>query len=701
MTASAGALAGRKQPLRAFVHDSPGPRTPRVDTGTIEPVRPLRRSIRRVLDAEDVDYQESTTQGTNRSQGTGAMGPPPSIGPAVPLPRNESSVATRRQPGKVSQAPRSSLSGSSSVAVRTTEQVPRSITAVGPVPAGTAMRASAAAEDHLANSPGKLYRVSAKPARTRDSMSEQQQEQLGLGMGSTGSDESPSVAERHYAARIADVPLLPASSCELLLHPPKRSAPTDRRLPSFGADGTRRMDPLTALPASAPSSMLRRHQLAHVLLDLVSRVFAFDFGQPGSVPRLPSESLHEEYFLYVHNNVFSLPEPDLFGMESMAHQMHQELSMQFNDLLTFDGMSSVASDCLQQWVVDSRQQPEDALLQVQMQHNGGEQAREEVAAGHGTVSMLSAPPSVAGTAALGARASRDTGQGRLCNLSTLSNIVGPLFIQPATASLLVPPASRRSMGRSLVSDEDLKRAIEEFKRGRRRGSAMAANAERGTAESDEEAAGSFSAANVAGEDEEDESGNFMGETPVSGLLVAAAPPSVVDLKVGKDSKTRLTTHSAALLTNWLEMHVLDPYPDAVEKQKLCQQTGLNEKQITNWLVNNRKRKWAPLFKHLLEKKLIESTDESSEKLVKELFVDQLDNFSLAEIRKGLAGGAAGSKHRGENMFIMEERAAAASAGTGAGPAVSPHRNADQMRGQNPASGDGDGSSGSHHRTSHC
>jgi hypothetical protein len=41
-------------------------------------------------------------------------------------------------------------------------------------------------------------------------------------------------------------------------------------------------------------------------------------------------------------------------------------------------------------------------------------------------------------------------------------------------------------------------------------------------------------------------------------------------------------------------HILPSYPSDQEKQKLCQSSKLNEKQVMNWFVNNRKRIWQPM-----------------------------------------------------------------------------------------------------------
>ena len=44
------------------------------------------------------------------------------------------------------------------------------------------------------------------------------------------------------------------------------------------------------------------------------------------------------------------------------------------------------------------------------------------------------------------------------------------------------------------------------------------------------------------------------------------------------------------LEAWLFDHVDYPYPSIEEKNKLCRETGLNLKQINDWMSNSRRRK---------------------------------------------------------------------------------------------------------------
>ncbi|KAL9651226.1 hypothetical protein ABK040_006227 [Willaertia magna] len=51
------------------------------------------------------------------------------------------------------------------------------------------------------------------------------------------------------------------------------------------------------------------------------------------------------------------------------------------------------------------------------------------------------------------------------------------------------------------------------------------------------------------------------------------------------------------LNKWFLEHMNYPFPSSTEKKFICQISGLTEKQITNWFINNRGRSW---------KKIVES-----------------------------------------------------------------------------------------------
>lgn len=53
-------------------------------------------------------------------------------------------------------------------------------------------------------------------------------------------------------------------------------------------------------------------------------------------------------------------------------------------------------------------------------------------------------------------------------------------------------------------------------------------------------------------------------------------------------KTRLPKRATNILKAWFLNNIENPYPTTEMKEKLCQETGLNKKQIQNWFTNSRK-----------------------------------------------------------------------------------------------------------------
>lgn len=64
-----------------------------------------------------------------------------------------------------------------------------------------------------------------------------------------------------------------------------------------------------------------------------------------------------------------------------------------------------------------------------------------------------------------------------------------------------------------------------------------------------------------------------------------APKPVAPAKIG----ARFSREAVRKLKNWLTTHHRHPYPSEQEKEVLQRQTGLNKKQITDWLANARRR----------------------------------------------------------------------------------------------------------------
>ncbi|RDX95436.1 Homeobox protein knotted-1-like 1 [Mucuna pruriens] len=58
-------------------------------------------------------------------------------------------------------------------------------------------------------------------------------------------------------------------------------------------------------------------------------------------------------------------------------------------------------------------------------------------------------------------------------------------------------------------------------------------------------------------------------------------------------KGKLPKDARITLMDWWNTHHRWPYPTEEEKVKLSEMTGLDQKQINNWFINQRKRHWKP------------------------------------------------------------------------------------------------------------
>ncbi|ONK63203.1 uncharacterized protein A4U43_C07F12460 [Asparagus officinalis] len=61
----------------------------------------------------------------------------------------------------------------------------------------------------------------------------------------------------------------------------------------------------------------------------------------------------------------------------------------------------------------------------------------------------------------------------------------------------------------------------------------------------------------------------------------------------KRKKGKLPKDARLVLLDWWNTHYRWPYPTEEEKSKLAEMTGLDQKQINNWFINQRKRHWKP------------------------------------------------------------------------------------------------------------
>ncbi|KAL2543219.1 Homeobox protein knotted-1-like 6 [Abeliophyllum distichum] len=61
----------------------------------------------------------------------------------------------------------------------------------------------------------------------------------------------------------------------------------------------------------------------------------------------------------------------------------------------------------------------------------------------------------------------------------------------------------------------------------------------------------------------------------------------------KKKKGKLPKDSRQTLLEWWNIHYKWPYPTEADKISLAESTGLDQKQINNWFINQRKRHWKP------------------------------------------------------------------------------------------------------------
>ncbi|RWR94037.1 homeobox protein knotted-1-like protein 2 isoform X2 [Cinnamomum micranthum f. kanehirae] len=61
----------------------------------------------------------------------------------------------------------------------------------------------------------------------------------------------------------------------------------------------------------------------------------------------------------------------------------------------------------------------------------------------------------------------------------------------------------------------------------------------------------------------------------------------------KKKKGKLPKEARQTLLDWWNIHLKWPYPTEADKIALAESTGLDQKQINNWFINQRKRHWKP------------------------------------------------------------------------------------------------------------
>ncbi|KAI9099213.1 hypothetical protein K1719_024980 [Acacia pycnantha] len=99
-----------------------------------------------------------------------------------------------------------------------------------------------------------------------------------------------------------------------------------------------------------------------------------------------------------------------------------------------------------------------------------------------------------------------------------------------------------------------------------------------------------------GEGDECEGRRFAGEQEVREMLLRKYSGYLSSLReelLKKKKKNKLPKEARMALLQWWNNHYRWPYPTEEEKLKLSEMTGLDQKQINNWFINQRKRHWKP------------------------------------------------------------------------------------------------------------
>ncbi|XP_019414537.1 PREDICTED: homeobox protein knotted-1-like 4 [Lupinus angustifolius] len=64
-----------------------------------------------------------------------------------------------------------------------------------------------------------------------------------------------------------------------------------------------------------------------------------------------------------------------------------------------------------------------------------------------------------------------------------------------------------------------------------------------------------------------------------------------ELSKTKKNKKMLSEEAKQILLAWWNIHFKWPYPTDEDKVALAEWTGLDQKQVNNWFINQRKRHW--------------------------------------------------------------------------------------------------------------
>ncbi|GFY91713.1 KNOX/ELK homeobox transcription factor [Actinidia rufa] len=106
--------------------------------------------------------------------------------------------------------------------------------------------------------------------------------------------------------------------------------------------------------------------------------------------------------------------------------------------------------------------------------------------------------------------------------------------------------------------------------------------------------------NGSSEEEADVNNNFIDpqaeDRELKGQLLRKYSGYLGSLKqefMKKRKKGKLPKEARQQLLDWWSRHYKWPYPSESQKLALAESTGLDQKQINNWFINQRKRHWKP------------------------------------------------------------------------------------------------------------
>ncbi|EEF43807.1 homeobox protein SBH1 [Ricinus communis] len=121
-----------------------------------------------------------------------------------------------------------------------------------------------------------------------------------------------------------------------------------------------------------------------------------------------------------------------------------------------------------------------------------------------------------------------------------------------------------------------------------------------TVASPNSALGEASDRNGSSEEEVDVNNNFIDpqaeDQELKGQLLRRYSGYLGSLKqefMKKRKKGKLPKEARQQLLDWWSRHYKWPYPSESQKLALAESTGLDQKQINNWFINQRKRHWKP------------------------------------------------------------------------------------------------------------